>query len=300
MWRSTVTFNPEGIIPALVTPLDKEGNLFEQGLRDVLDYTINNGVHGAFVLGSSGEIYGLTEAQKRRVVELTVEHVNGRVPVYAGASEITTRDCIKTAHMVGEIGGVSALSVLTPYFMTPTQSELVEHYKAIAAETDLPILLYSNPGRTQVPLALNTVVELAEVPNIIGVKDSAGNMTLTADYLRETPYDFVVLMGRDTLIYPALAMGANGAIASTANIAPRLLSELYNSYRAGDHDRALELQKKLSPLRNLIDCATFPVVLKEGLRYAGIEAGYCFAPARELAEQYRGPLQGAVQAVTTY
>lgn len=295
-----MTFNPEGIIPALVTPLDKEGNLFEQGLRDVLDYTINNGVHGVFVLGSSGEIYGLSEAQKRRVVELTVEHVNGRVPVYAGASEITTRDCIKTAHMVSEVGGVSALSVLTPYFMTPTQSELVDHYKAIAAETDLPILLYSNPGRTQVPLALNTVLELAEVPNIVGVKDSAGNMTLTADYLRETPDDFVVLMGRDTLIYPALAMGANGAIASTANIAPGLLSELYNSYRAGDHNRALELQKKLSPLRNLLDCATFPVVLKEGLRYAGIEAGYCFAPARELAEQYRGPLQDAVQAVTNY
>ncbi|MFT0848647.1 4-hydroxy-tetrahydrodipicolinate synthase [Actinomycetaceae bacterium L2_0104] len=293
-----MTFKPAGIIPALVTPLDSEGNLFEQGLRDVLDYTIDNGVHGVFVLGSSGEIYGLTDAQKRRVVEITVEHVGGRVPVYAGASEITTRDCIRTAQMVGEVGGVSALSVLTPYFMTPTQSELVEHYRAIAAQTDLPVLLYSNPGRTQVALAVNTVVELAEIPNIIGVKDSAGDMTLTADYLRETPDDFVVLMGRDTLIYPALAMGADGAIASTANIAPRLLSELFASYQRGDRDRALELQKKLSPLRNLLDKATFPVVLKEGLRYAGVEAGRCFAPARELAEEYRTPLQEAVAAVT--
>lgn len=99
-----MTFKPQGIIPALVTPLDQDGELLEQGLRDVLDYTINNGVHGVFVLGSSGEIYGLTDAQKRRVVELTVEHVNGRVPVYAGASEITTRDCIKTAKMVAEVG----------------------------------------------------------------------------------------------------------------------------------------------------------------------------------------------------
>ncbi|MGO1591058.1 MAG: 4-hydroxy-tetrahydrodipicolinate synthase [Ancrocorticia sp.] len=295
-----MTFKPAGIIPALVTPLDSEGNLLEQGLRDVLDYTIGNGVHGVFVLGSSGEIYGLSESQKRRVVEITVEHVAGRVPVYAGASEITTRDCIKTAHMASEVGGVSALSVLTPYFMTPTQSELVEHYRNIAAETDLPVLLYSNPGRTQVPLALNTVLELAEVPNIIGVKDSAGNMTLTADYLRETPDDFIVLMGRDTLIYPALAMGADGAIASTANIAPRLLSSLYNAFREGDHARALELQKKLSPLRNLLDQATFPVVLKEGLRYAGVEAGQCFAPARELAPEFREPLQEAVAAVTTF
>lgn len=295
-----MAFKPEGIVPALVTPLDKEGNLFEQGLRDVLDFTINNGVHGIFVLGSSGEIYGLSDAQKRRVVEITVEHVNGRVPIYAGASEITTRDCIRTAQMVSEVGGVSALSVLTPYFMTPTQSELVEHYKAIAASTDLPILAYSNPGRTQVPISLATVLALAEVPNIIGIKDSAGDMTLTADYLREVPEGFAVIMGRDTLIYPALAMGADGAIASTANIAPRLLSELYNSYRAGDHARALELQKKISPLRSLLDRATFPVVLKEGLRFAGVEVGYCFAPARELAEQYRGPLQAAVAAVTNF
>jgi len=295
-----MTFKPQGIIPALVTPLDQDGELLEQGLRDVLDYTINNGVHGVFVLGSSGEIYGLTDAQKRRVVELTVEHVNGRVPVYAGASEITTRDCIKTAKMVAEVGGVSALSVLTPYFMTPTQSELADHYRAIASETDLPILLYSNPGRTQVPLALSTVVELAEVPNIVGVKDSAGNMTLTANYLREVPEDFAVIMGRDTLIFPALAMGATGAIASTANIAPRLLSDLYNSFVAGDHTRSLELQKKISPLRNLLDKATFPVVLKEGLRYAGVEAGYCFAPAKELASQFREPLRKAVEAVTQF
>ncbi|MBS5748931.1 MULTISPECIES: 4-hydroxy-tetrahydrodipicolinate synthase [Actinotignum] len=291
-------FHAEGVIPALVTPLDREGNLLEQGLRDVIDYTITNGVHGIFVLGSSGEIYGLDNAQKRRVVEIAVEQANGRVPVYAGASEITTRDCIKTAHMVQEVGGVSALSVLTPYFMTPTQSELVEHYKNIAAETDLPILVYSNPGRTQVPVALTTMLELVDVPNIIGIKDSAGNLTLTGDYIRELPDDFDVIMGRDTLIYPALCLGAAGAIASTANIAPKLVSSIYNEYRAGNRERALELQNALSPLRNLVDVATFPVVLKEGLRMAGVEAGYCFAPARELAPEFRPALEKAVEAVT--
>lgn len=292
-----MTFTPQGIIPALVTPLTRDGELLEQGLRDVLDYTIDNGVHGVFVLGSSGEIYGLSDAQKRRVVEITVEHVDGRVPVYAGASEITTRDSIRTARMAQEVGGVSALSVLTPYFMTPTQSELVEHYRAIANETDLPILVYSNPGRTHVPVRLETVLTLADIPNIVGVKDSAGDLTLTADYIRETPEDFAVLMGKDTLIFPALAMGADGAIASTANIAPRLISQMYESYRAGDTARSLHLQELLSPLRNLVDRATFPVVLKEGLRCAGVEAGYCFAPARELDARYREPLQRAVDAV---
>lgn len=257
-------FKPQGVIPALVTPLDRDGNLLEQGLRDVLDYTIENGVHGVFVLGSSGEIYGLNSEQKRRVVEVTVEHVNGQVPVYAGASEITTRDCIDTAHMVEEVGGVTALSVLTPYFMRPTQAELIQHYTAIAHETNLPVLVYTNPGKTGVSISVDTMRTLAEIPNIVGIKDSAGDMTLTGDYIRELPPEFSVIMGRDTLIFPALCMGAAGAIASTGNIAPRLLSELYNNFQTGNYERARELQNALAPLRNLVDKATFPVVLKEG------------------------------------
>ena len=169
-------FTPMGAIPALVTPLDPDGELLEDALRHVLDHVVDNGVHGVFVLGSSGEIYGLSDAQKRRVVEITVEHVAGRVPVYAGASEITTRDCIATARMVAAVGGVSALSVLTPYFMTPTQSELITHYTRIAESTDLPVILYTNPGRTQVDLDVETVLTLAEVPGIIGLKDSSGNL----------------------------------------------------------------------------------------------------------------------------
>ena len=194
-------FTPQGIIPALVTPLTREGELMEDGLRNLLDYVIAGGVHGVFVLGSSGEIYGLDDAQKRRVLEVTTEHVNGRVAVYAGASEITTRDCVKTAKLAAEVGGVDALSVLTPYFMTPTQAELVEHYRTIAAATDLPLVLYNNPGRTKVPITVASAVQLAMVDTIVGIKDSSGDFTLSTDYIRETPDDFAVLLGRDTLIY---------------------------------------------------------------------------------------------------
>lgn len=293
-------FRPHGVIPALVTPLDENGEVLEQGLRDVIDFVIGRGVHGVFVLGSSGEIYGLSDAQKRRVVEITVDHVAGRVPIYAGASEITTRDCIATAAMVDEVGGVDALSVLTPYFMAPSQSELVEHYTAIAQSTELPILLYNNPGRTQVDLALDTVLKLAEVPNIIGVKDSAGNLSRTADILRERPEGFSVVMGLDTLIFPALVMGADGAIASTGNVAPHIVAGIYEAVRSGDLARGLELQNALAPLRNLVNRATFPVVLKEGLREAGVEAGYCFAPARELAEPYRSELHEVVAHLESF
>jgi 4-hydroxy-tetrahydrodipicolinate synthase len=283
-----------GVIPALVTPLDSRGELMEQGLREVIDFTIENGVHGLFILGSSGEIYGLTDRQKQRVVEITVEHTAGRVPIFCGASEITTRDCIRTALMVSAVGGVTALSVLTPYFLTPNQSELIEHFTTIARASELPIMLYGNDGRTHVRIEVDTCQQLSKVDGIIGIKDSSGDMTRMLDYLRVTDDSFTVLSGRDTLIYAGLCHGARGAIASTANIAPRLVSEIYDAYVAGDHARSLELQFQLAPLRSWIEKATFPVVLKEGLRLLGIDAGVALAPAGELTPGQRHGLQSVI------
>jgi 4-hydroxy-tetrahydrodipicolinate synthase len=294
-------FKPRGVIPALVTPLDKNGNLMEDALRKVIDYTISGGVHGLFILGSSGEIYGLPAEQKRRVVEVTVDHTAGRVPVYCGASEITTRDCIQTAQMVEEVGGVAALSVLTPYFMSPTQSELADHFKAIAKSTKLPIILYGNEARTQVKIEVKTCEELSKVDNIIGIKDSSGDMTRMAEYLRVTDREtFSVLAGRDTLIYAGLCHGGSGAIASTGNIAPKLVSEIYNTFVAGDLQKSLELQFKLAPLRLAVDKATFPVVLKEGLRMVGIDVGYAFAPAAEMSSESRELLANVLKDLELY
>ncbi len=288
---------PWGVIPALVTPLDRGGELMEQGLRDVIDFTIAGGVHGLFVLGSSGEIYGLTDHQKQRVVELTVEHTAGRVPIYAGASEITTRDCLKTARMVEAVGGVAALSVLTPYFLTPTQSELIQHFTDIARATELPIMLYENPGRTHVTITADTCQTLSRVDGIIGIKDSSGDLSQMLSYLQVTDADFTVLTGRDTLIHAGMCLGAKGAIASTANIAPRLVAEIYNAYVAGDHARSLELQFQLAPLRAWIEKATFPVVLKEALRLVGVEVGYALAPAGDLTTEQRRGLQAALDKI---
>ncbi|MED4225000.1 4-hydroxy-tetrahydrodipicolinate synthase [Neobacillus cucumis] len=294
-------FKPKGVIPALVTPLDKNGQLMEDALRKVIDYTIAGGVHGLFVLGSSGEIYGLTPEQKRRVVEVTVDHTAGRVPVYCGASEITTKDCIQTAQMIEEIGGVAALSVLTPYFMTPIQTELADHFKAIAKSTNLPIILYGNEARTQVKMDVKTCEELSKVDNIIGIKDSSGDMTKAAEYLRVTDREsFSVLLGRDTLIYAGLCHGATGAIASTGNIAPKLVSDIYNTFVAGDYQKSLELQFKLAPLRLAVDKATFPVVLKEGLRMVGIDVGYAFGPAAEMNPESKTILENVLKDLELY
>jgi len=282
---------PWGAIPALVTPLDERGELLERGLREVIDFTIAGGVHGLFVLGNCGEFYGLRNDQKQRVIEVTVEHTAGRVPVYAGASGITTRDCIAAARVAESIGGVAGLSVLTPFMSRPSQRELIEHYTRIAGATDLPVMLYGNPSRTGVPITATTCQELSKVEGVVGIKDSSGDMTLMLNYLRLTEPEFTVLCGSDTLFYGALCHGARGAIASSANVAPRLVSEIYNCFTAGNTARALELQFRLAPLAAWIDRATFPVVLKEGLRLLGVDAGVALAPAQGLSDEQRDDLK---------
>ena len=287
----TAGAGPHGAIPALVTPLDERGELLERGLREVIDFTIAGGVHGLFVLGNCGEFFGLRDDQKQRVIEIAVEHTAGRVPVYAGASGITTRECIAAAQVAQSIGGLAGLSVLTPFMSRPSQRELVEHYTRIAAATELPVMLYGNPGRTGVPITPNTAQELSKVEGIVGIKDSSGDMTLMLNYLRLTEPGFTVLCGSDTLLYGALCHGARGAIASSANVAPRLVSEIYNCFTAGNTARALELQFRLAPLAAWIDLATFPVVIKEGLRLLGVDAGVALAPAHGLNDEQRDDLK---------
>ncbi|MDP2839484.1 MAG: dihydrodipicolinate synthase family protein, partial [Syntrophales bacterium] len=198
-------FVPKGIIPAMVTPIDEKGRINESALRKLTNHLIDGGVHGLFPVGSQGEFFSLTFEQKKEAIRIVVDETRGRVPVYAGTGAVTTREAIETTKMAQD-WGVSAVSVITPYFLVPSQKELIEHYTAIAkACPDLPILLYSNPDRTQVPFPTSTVLELAAVDNIVGVKDSSGDMSMTGEYIRLTRgMNFHVLMGRDTLIYAAL------------------------------------------------------------------------------------------------
>lgn len=288
-------FKPYGIIPALVTPLDENGKLMEDALRQVIDYTIDGGVHGLFILGSTGEIYGLEYEQKKRALEITVEQANGRVPVYAGASEITTRDCIKLAQLAESVGA-QAISVLTPYFITPSKNELKEHYIKIAKSTKLPVILYNNFDRTNVNITADLTEELANVDNITGMKDSSGDMTLMGEYIRRTQgKDFSVIAGRDTLILSNLVYGGAGAIAATANIAPKLPVGIYNAFKEGNIEKAREFQYALAPLRIAFGLGSFPVVMKEALRLVGIDAGVTLSPVGPMSEENRQKLAGILK-----
>ncbi len=294
-------FKPYGVIPALVTPLDEQGNLMEEALRRVIDYTIAGGVHGIFILGSTGEIYGLEWEQKKRAIEIAVEQAAGRVPVYAGASEITTRDCIRLAQLAEQIGGVAAISVLTPFFITPNQNELKEHYLAIAQSTELPVILYGNNDRTHVNISADLVAELASVENIVGIKDSSGDMTQMGEYIRRTAdQDFHVIAGRDTLILANLAYGGAGAIAATANIVPAIVAGIYDAYQEGNLAKAREYQYRLAPLRIAFGLGTFPVVMKEALRLVGIDAGVALRPVGPLSDANRAKLTEIIKQLGVY
>ncbi len=285
-----MNFQPRGIIPAMVTPITKDGKINVEALRKLTNHLIEGGVHGLFPVGTQGEFYALTPEEKKKVMEVVVEETKGRVPVYAGTGAVTTREAVSLTKMAEAIG-VNAVSVITPYFIRPSEGELFEHYTLIAKSTRLPVLLYNNPARTGVNLTAEFVARTSEVENIVGIKDSSGDLTLTAEYIRRTDEKFSVLAGRDTLIYGTLCYGGKGAIAATANVAPKVIVEIYEAFQAGDWKRSLEAQFRLAPLRLAFDLGTFPVVIKEALNLIGIDAGVGIPPVGGISPKAKEELK---------
>ena len=267
-----MTFIPKGIIPPIITPLTDEGEVNYPVLRQMVNHLIDNGVHGLFPLGTTGEFYAFDDDTYRKILETVVDETAGLVKI---CEEV----------------GVDAVSVLTPMFVSQTQDELYNYYKTIAENTTLPIIMYNNKPKTNVTITPATVAKLADIENIVAVKDSTGDMTNAAEYIRLTRgKDFSVLMGRDTLIYAALCYGATGAIASCANVAPRIAADIYDKYVAGDLEGALEAQFTLAPFRIACGMGTFPAAIKEGLVQEGIPVGKCLDPIGELTPEEKEKL----------
>ena len=289
-----MSFVPKGILPAMITPMTKDFKVNIPALRKLIDYMIDGGVHGIFAIGTTGEFYALTNDEYREVLEVTVDHVAGRVPVYAGCNSIGTRQSIELTKIASEVGGIDAISVLTPYFIGLTQNEIYDHFRTIAENTDMNIILYDNAPKTHLTIKPATVAKLADIPNIVGMKDSTGDLTNTADIIGRTTRagkDFHVMMGRDSLIHAALCYGATGAVAAAANVAPKLCADIYNKYMAGDIKGSLEDQYNLVPLRVAFGLGSFPTVIKEALEMVGIEAGPCAMPTGVMTAEEKEQLK---------
>jgi 4-hydroxy-tetrahydrodipicolinate synthase len=291
-----VTIKIKGIIPAMVTPLDENEKVNEQALRRIVNFLIDGGVHGLLVHGSQGEFYGFTAGEKRWVWEIVVDEVGGRVPIYAGTGAVTTREVLDLNRMAEDVG-VDLVSVLTPFFVSPSEEELFQHFTTIADGTRLPVVLYNNPGRTGVNLSAGLVARLAEHPNIVGIKDSSGDLSLTCEMIRQSGDDFRVLMGRDSLIYAGLHHGAAGAIAATANVVPALVAEIYEAFQAGDLARSLRAQDKLAGLRQAFSLGSFPVVVKDAMNLVGLPAGPPLRPIRSLEGEAKRELRRVLREV---
>ena len=289
-------FDTIGIIPAMVTPMDKRGNVNKSALRKLTNYLIKGGIHGLFPVGSTGEYYGLTLEEKKEVIETVVDEANGRVPVYAGTGLITTKDTIEVTKMAADIG-VDAVSVITPMFIRPSQNELYNHYKAVANSVNIPVLLYNNPPRTGVNISPQLLERLSKINNIVGIKDSSGDMTLIGEFIRRTGDDFNVLSGRDTLILSTLVYGGKGAISSAANLAPGLIVKIYDEYIKGNIEEARVAQMELAPLRLAFNLGTFPVVMKEGLKLIGIDVGNTLDPVEPLGKDELNELKSILEDI---
>lgn len=295
-------YTPYGIIPPIITPFNGDGSVNYESLAQMSKFLLDGGVHGLFPFGTTGEFYAVNDQEFVKALETVRDVAKGRkdrygnpVQLLAGCSHITTRGVIHLARLAEQVGGYDAISVLTPMFISQTQDELYTYYRTIAENTSLPVIMYNNKPKTNVTIAPATVARLAkDCPNIIGVKDSTGDMTNCEEYLRLTDQyrdRFNVMMGRDTMITAGLVYGCSGAVASCANVAPRLVADIYDKFRDGDLAGSLEAQYRLAPLRIATSMGTFPEVIKEGLVLQGIPVGKCLEPIQELTSDEKDKLR---------
>jgi len=286
----------EGIIPPVVTPMNADESLDLAGLNKLIDFQLSQRVNGIFVLGTTGEFYSMSEAEKQAVIAGAVAHCKGRSPVYAGTGAETTGEVIRLTKMA-EREGAAGVSVIAPYFLKPTQAELIEHFKRVADATSLPVVLYNNPGTCAgLSIEPDTVVKLAEVKNIIGIKDSSGDLQNTIELIKRTPPEFSVLNGRDTLILAALMFGAKGAIPASCNVAPSLCVGIYESFKKGDLNAARSFQDRLAPVRLAMTLGTGNGAVKEAMAILGRPAGPNRLPIGPLSADKREKLKQILTA----
>ena len=270
----------KGIIVPIVTTVDDQENLDQKRLRKMVNHVIETGVHGILAFGSNSEFYMFEEEEMFQALDIILDEADGRVPVYFGIGAIRTR---KAIHLAKEAAKrpVAGVSVLHPMFIKPTAEALYNHYRAIAESVpETAVLLYNNPGRCGYSIPIEVISRLAhDVPNILGIKESSGDITFLSEILRLTKdVGFRVMTGKDTVVFAGLCMGAVGSVCSTANMYGELVNNIYNKYMTGDFEGARELQYRLNPLRLSQDPASFPAATKDMANLMGLDVGKSILP----------------------
>lgn len=278
----------KGIITPILTPMKTDETVNLEELCTQIDRLIDGGVHGVFCFGTNGEGYILSEQEKNKVLETTVAHVKGRVPVYAGSGCVSTQDTIRMSKKAQELGA-DVLSIITPSFALASQKELYDHYVEVAKHVDIPIVLYNIPARTGNKLLPETVAKLAkDVDVIVGAKDSSGdweNLNAYIQQTRELDKDFYVLSGNDSLILQCLKEGGFGGIAGCSNVYPHVLSSIYDLFKEGKILEAEKVQESIASFRAVFKYGNPNTIVKKAVSMLGYPVGDCRRPFNYLCEE---------------
>ncbi|TDH63646.1 4-hydroxy-tetrahydrodipicolinate synthase [Dankookia rubra] len=286
----------KGSMVALITPMRADGSLDEKAFSEFVEWQIAEGTEGLIPVGTTGESPTLSHDEHKRVVEICVETARGRVPVIAGAGSNSTAEAIDFARHAKKAGADATL-VVTPYYNKPTQEGLFLHYTAIADAADLPLFIYNIPGRSVIDMSVETMARLAKHRNIVGVKDSTGNLARPLHTKRACGADFIQLSGEDHLAVSFSASGGHGCISVTANVAPRLCAEMHQAWRAGRIGEAMAIQDRLVPLHDAMFCETSPGPVKYAASLLGKTADHCRLPMAPVAAATKARVREAMISV---
>jgi len=272
----------QGSLVAIVTPMEEDGELDLDAFRRLIDWHISEGTDGIVVVGTTGESPTVDFDEHHLLIKTAVEHAAKRVPVIAGTGANSTREAIELAAYAKQVGADMSLSVV-PYYNKPTQEGLYRHFRAIAEAVAIPHIVYNVPGRTVADLQTDTALRLAQIPNIVGIKDATANLERGADLLRRKPGDFLVFSGDDATGLALMLLGGHGVISVTANAAPRMMHEMCAAALAGDVARARDINNKLLGLHRHLFCEANPIPVKWVVQQIGLIKGGIRLPLTPLS-----------------
>jgi len=283
-----------GSIVAIVTPMHDDGSVDYAALRKLIDWHIDEGTDCICVVGTTGESPTVTVEEHCEIIRVSVEQARKRVPIMAGCGANSTAEAIELTRFAHGVGADCHLQVV-PYYNKPSQQGLYRHFKAIAEAVDLPMVLYNVPGRSVADLAHDTVVRLAQVPGIVGIKEATGNLERGQWLIRDVPAGFAVYSGDDPTAVALMLCGGQGNVSVTANIAPRQMHELCRAAIAGDARRAMEIQRKLMPVHKQLFVQANPIPLKWAMQRMGLCGGAMRLPMTPLEPEFSPVVEEALR-----
>ncbi len=286
--------NIQGSIVAIVTPMFEDGGVDWKSLEKLVEWHIQQGTHSIVAVGTTGEASTLSMEEHIKVIQEVIRVANKRIPIIAGTGANSTREAIELTQAAKDVGADAALLV-TPYYNKPTQEGLYQHYKAIAEAVEIPQILYNVPGRTGVDMQNETVVRLADVKNIVGIKDATGDIPRGKALIDGLNGKIAVYSGDDATAWELILLGAKGNISVTANVAPKQMSEVCEAALAGEQAKAQDLNQQIANLHNILFCESNPIPVKWALHEMGYMGTGIRLPLTPLAEQYREPLRNGLK-----